>query len=133
MFGNAGIKAAKRAIRSHRTPYDTKIKSNVLGVIVDRRVYDDAVDIVSSIQLGDDLTQRLSSYRLPVGVADFDNENDWYMITDMTQIGLVYYNGFMFPQIRSYNEDLSNNFNIMTERFITGYVGSPTGYFYNKF
>jgi len=133
MFGNAGIMGAKKAIRSHKTPYGTRVKSNVLGVIVDRRNYDEAVDIVSSIQLGDDLTQRLASYRLPIGVADFDNENDWLMVTDKTEIGISYYPGFMFPQLRAYNKDSSNNWNVVTEWFVQGYIASPTGYFLNKF
>lgn len=132
-FSNAGIMDAKKKIRSHRTPYNTRIKSNVLGVIVDRRNYDNAVDIVSSINLGDDLTQRIASYRLPIGIADFDNENDWYMITDKTEIGLTFYNGFMFPQFRAYLENSSNNYRVVTEWFIQGHIASPTGYFYNKF
>ncbi len=133
MFGNAGIMDAKKKIRSHKTPYGTRIKSNVTGIIVDRRNYDNAVDIVSSIQLGNDRTQRLASFRIPIGVADFNNENDWLMVTDKTEIGIVYYPGFMFPQIRFYNDPASNNWNAITEWFVEGHVGLPTGYFLNKF
>lgn len=133
VFGNAGIIDAKKKIRSHQTPYRTRVKANVLGAIVDRRQYDVAMDIVNPIATSDNASLKLSSRGLPIGVADFNNEQDWYLITDKTQIGFGYYPGYMFPQFRTFDDGLSNNTKIITEWFNKGYVARPTGYFYNKF
>jgi len=132
-FGNAGILDAKKNIRTHMTPYRTRVKANIIGAIVDRRNYDAAADIVASNQLGTDRKQLVSSYRLPLGVLDFKNENDWWMITDKTQVGFGYYPGMMFPQHRTHRDGVSNNAKIITEHFTKGYIARATGYFQNKF
>jgi len=132
-FSSAGIKAARKAIRSHKTPYRTRIKSTVLGAIVDRNALDDAKDVVGSINQGVSRTNMIASFGLPLGVLDFSNEKDWYLITDKAQIGFAYYPGFMFPQYSRYLESVSNNDQIVTDWFKKGYIARPTGYFYNKF
>jgi hypothetical protein len=105
----------------------------VLGVIVSRQRYREARHIVENERLGSDFDVYRDVYGMPVGLADFEDERTWILITSSARIGWAVFTGNLFPTIFTYRDPETENAGIVTKWYNTPFALLPYGFYLNKF
>lgn len=123
-----GITATAAKIKTHKTPFGTRLPLKIMCIVVHTSKEDEVRKIVRDFNITNDFGEPM-----PVGTADFKHKDTWLMLSTAHQIGWAFYPGFMFPVIRTHVDQLKNELDIIGEWFVTGYVAAATGFFLNIF
>ena len=111
----------------------TTMTNRLVGVIVDRRNWRNAMHIVTNERIGTDYDVYKDSYGLPVGLVDFYDQRTWIVITTGARIGWAVFKGNIFPTIFTTTNPENENAGIVTKWYHKPFCLLPYGFFLNKF
>jgi len=111
----------------------TTMTNKLIGVIVDRRNWRNAMHIVTNERIGTDYDVYKDAYGLPVGLVDFKDQRTWIVITTGARIGWAVFKGNIFPTIFTTTNPENENAGIVTKWYHKPFCLLPYGFFLNKF
>lgn len=132
-FSRQAVLHAMTKVDSHQSRDLTTIPNRVLGCIVSRQNYRNAIHIVTNEKLGSDFDVYKDVYGMPIGLVDFYDERTWVLLTTAARIGWAVFSGSIFPSIFMTSNPETENAGIVTKWYHKPFALLPYGFFLNKF